>query len=637
MHDEKLLAAGSDPLRYVDARFEPVDPIFDADEPSFPRFRRRKPRTGTATAVALAATLACGGAERPATHERDSILVQLEQDAPPPPRTALTGEGPPIVPLAAMAADEDGALLRVPIEPGTDPHAAAAEAAARPGVRFAEPVYLYQQARVPNDPRFKDLWGMAKIQAPAVWGRSTGERSVVVAVVDDGVALEHPDLKPNVWRNEQETGGDRVDDDADGYVNDVTGWDFVDDDNDPSPATSGEERWHGSHVAGTIGAVGDNRLGVAGVNWKVSLMALRAIGRRGGRSDHLAKAIDFATEHGARVINASWGGGGTSLAIANAIARASRKGVLFVAAAGNDSAPAPSFPANLKLDNLISVGASTPDDLLASFSDRGAMVAAPGVGILSTTAPGRYDSYDGTSMAAPHVAGLAALLWAVHPKATLAQVRKAILSSAIPMRDVQKGRVDASRALALLEDQSGEPTAAVKLSRQELTFTVRPGRTPRAQVVAVHLEGGGTSTVNATSDAKWIVLPRAQAETPARISVRIDPAGLSTGAYQGQVTFTAEDRASARLTVTAQVGDAPAVTVQGEGCELRDGKLRARAGSGCALVAAAGDTPGVQWTLPGGGQASGPRMYGQFVRPGEYQVLVSSEEGVTDSVPVVIE
>jgi subtilisin family serine protease len=637
MHDEKLFSTGSDPLRYMDARFEPVDPIFDADEPVFLRFRRRRPRSPAVAAAAIAATLACSAAEGPAAHAADSILVQLERNAAPPAGAVRADEGPPILALAPVAADDESPLLRVPIEPGVDPAAAAEEAAASEGVAFAEPVYLYQQTRVPNDPRFRELWGMAQIEAPAAWARSTGERAVVVAVVDDGVAVEHPDLKPNLWRNQQEVEDNRQDDDLDGYLNDMNGWDFVDDDNDPSPAPSGEERWHGSHVAGTIGAAGDNRLGVAGVNWKVSLMALRAIGRRGGRSDHLAKAIDFATEHGARVINASWGGGGTSLVISNAIARASRKGVLFVAAAGNDSAPSPSFPANLKLDNVISVGASTPDDLLAPFSDRGAMVAAPGVGILSTTAPGRYERYDGTSMAAPHVAGLAALLWSVHPKATLAQVRKAIVASGIPLRGVQNGRVDAARALALLDEETGVAAAALKLSREELKFSVRPGRVPRAQTVSVHSEHGGTTTVALAADANWIGLRNAQVETPARVSVRVDPEKLAPGTHQGHVTLRGEGGSLAILTVTALVGEAPAVVVQGDGCEWLAGKLRARAGAGCALVAAEGEAVGIQWTLPGGVQASGARMYGQFVRRGEFELLLSSEEGAIDAVPVVIE
>jgi subtilisin family serine protease len=638
MQDEKLFAVGGDPLRFMDPRFEPVDPVFDADEPAFPRFRRRlKPRSSAAAAAAILTTLACGGSGTIALRESDSILVQLEADAGPPPRTALTGDGPPIVALASVMTDDGPPLLRVPIDPGTDPEVAAENAMASPGVAFAEPVYLYQSSRVPNDPRYKDLWGLAKIRAPDAWARSTGDRAVVVAVIDDGVAAEHPDLAPNLWRNEEEVGNNRQDDDLDGYVDDVNGWDFVDDDPDPSPALSGAERWHGTHVAGTIGASGDNRVGVAGVNWKVSLMPLRAIGTRGGRSDQLAKAIDFAADHGARVINASWGGNGTSAAIANAIARANRKGVLFVAAAGNDSSPSPSFPANLKIENLLSVGATTFEDRLASFSDRGAMVAAPGVGILSTTAPGRYEAYDGTSMAAPHVAGLAALLWSVHPKATLAQVKKAIVASAVPVRGVQNGRVDASRALALLDEETGTSGGALRLSREELKFTVRPGRVPRAQAVTVHAERGGAVAVSAASDSTWVVVPKTQVETPARVAVRIDPHGLSGGTHRARVTFTSEDGAVATLSVTAQVGEAPAVSVQGEGCSVADGKLRARAGAGCTLIAVDGEAAGIQWTLPGGVQVGGGRLYGQFMRRGEFQLTVSADEGVTDAVGVVIE
>ncbi|MGZ6124956.1 MAG: S8 family serine peptidase, partial [Myxococcales bacterium] len=364
MHDEKLFSAGSDPLRHLDSRFEPLDPVFDADEPAFPRFRRTRPRSSAAVAVAVAATLACGGSGPTPVQAENAILVQLEPGAAPPAAEPRSDQGPPIVPLAQVADADEPPLLRVPVEPGGDAAAAASEASAKAGVAFAEPVFVYQARRTPNDARYRDLWGMAKIGAPAAWDRSTGARSVVVAVVDDGVALDHPDLEANLWQNGEELGSNRRDDDGDGYVDDVNGWDFVDGDADPSPARSGEERWHGSHVAGTIGARGNNGAGVVGVNWNVSLMALRAIGPRGGRSDDLARAIDFAVGHGARVINASWGGGGGSKAISGAIARANRKGVLFVAAAGHDSEPSPSFPANLKLDNLISVGATGPDDVL---------------------------------------------------------------------------------------------------------------------------------------------------------------------------------------------------------------------------------------------------------------------------------
>ena len=636
MHDEKLFPSGSDPLRHLDPRFEPQDPIFDAEEPTFPRFRRVRPRCSAAAAAALAASLACGGSSPALDRSADAILVQLAPGAPPPPAPPRTDPGPPIVALAQLGAEGEPPLLRVPLEKGADPVAAAAEAATREGVAFAEPIYLYQQRRVPNDARYRDLWGLAKIGAPAAWDRSTGARSVTVAVVDDGVALDHPDLTPNLWQNPEEVDHNGRDDDDDGYVDDVHGWDFVDGDADPSPAASGDERWHGSHVAGTIGAQGNNGAGIAGVNWNVSLMALRGIGPAGGRSDDLARAIDFAVEHGARVINASWGGGGTSQAISAAISRASRKGVLFVAAAGNDSQPSPSFPANLKLDNLISVGATGTDDVLAPFSDRGALVAAPGVGILSTTAPGRYERYDGTSMAAPHVSGLAALLWSVHPEATLEQVRKAILASGVPVKGVQNGRIDAPRALAALDGEVGGSAATLELSRDSLAFSVRPGRVPRAQTVSLRASGGGMVAFTALSDAKWILPSKQQGQTPARLSIRVDPAGLGQGKHEGHVAFTAAG-GSVRLTVTAQVGSQPLVAVQGAGCAFSEGTLRVRAGAGCALVAADGSSPGVGWTLPGGAQVAGGQLYGQFLRKGEFQVLVSSDEGEVDSVPVIIE
>ena len=635
MHYERILPAGSgDPLRYTDARFEPTDPLFDAEEPAPVRPWRRK---RSAVAAALAATVACGGVDRPGIHATDSILVQLEAGAAPPAHAGDDSEGPPIVALQSVAPQEEAPLLRVPLQPGTDPVVAAEEASKRAGVAFAEPVYMYQTSKTPNDPRYKDLWGLAAIDAPGAWARMTGDRAVAVAIVDDGVALDHPDLKANIWVNKQELAGNGVDDDLDGFVDDVHGWDFVDNDPDPSPAATGAERWHGSHVSGTIGATGDNRVGVTGVNWKVSLMALRAIGPQGGRSDDLARAIDFAADHGARIINASWGGGGASQVLSKAIERAGKKGVLFVAAAGNDAAAKPDYPASLKLDNVLSVGAIQPDGKLAPFSDRGSLVAAPGVGILSTTAPGQYERYDGTSMASPHVAGVAALLWAAHPNASLDQVRKAILSSAVPIAGVEHGRVDAARAVAAL-DGTGGGTGALKLSREALSFTAKAGRIPRAQTVSVRAEGGGAHKWTAQEDQKWIVLKQAKGETPARVSVRVDPARLAAGKHEGRVTFKDESGAGIPLAVTLQIGNAPAIAVLGEGCALnQDGKLHAQAGAGCALSAIDGEAADVKWRLPGGAEVAGPRLYGQFVRRGEFQVLYSRDEGEVDALQVVIE
>lgn len=638
MQFERIVPVTSgDPLRYAQ---DSADPLFDADEPDLERPPPRPRKKGASVSVAaaiVAATLACGGPEQPALHAADAILVQLAAGAAPPGRSASAQSGPPIVALHAVSPHDEAPLLRIPLEPGEDPIAAAEEASRREGVEFAEPVYLYQTSRAPNDPRYKDLWGLAKIDAPGAWKRATGDRAVTVAVVDDGVAIDHPDLNANIWVNPQEVPDNGIDDDQDGYVDDVNGWDFVDNRPTPTPAASGAERWHGTHVAGTIGAVGDNKVGVVGVNWKVSLMALRAIGPQGGRSDDLAKAIDFATEHGARVINASWGGGAASQVLSRAIGRAGKKGVLFVAAAGNEAAGRPGFPANLKLENVLSVGATTPDDVLAPFSNRGALVAAPGVGILSTTAPGRYERYDGTSMASPHVAGLAALLWSAHPDASLAEVRDAIVSSAVPVEGVEHGRVDAARALAALEGRGGG-AAALKLSRDALSFAARSGRIPRAQAVSLRAEGGGAHKWTASANQKWILLKRTGGETPARVSVRVDPAGLGSGKHEGVVTFKDEAGTALPLAVRLQIGDGPAVAVDGNGCALgSDGKVHVHAGSGCALSAAQGEAAGVAWKLPGGTQVMGARFYGQFVRKGEFRLLLSADEGAVDEVPVVIE
>ena len=596
---------------------------------------------GWSSAIALTLA-ACGGA---ASEERaaDSVVVQLAADAEPPRLPAADSGGPPIVPLETLGPADAPPLLRLPVPRGGDPEGLARDAADRTGVEFAEPVYLYAQSRAPNDPRLKDLWGLAAINAPEAWSTAVGDRRVVVAVVDDGVALTHPDLAPNLWINPSEIAGNGRDDDGDGLVDDVNGYDFVLRRGDPSPGRTGEARWHGSHVAGTIGAAGDNGVGVAGVNWKVSLMALRALGPNGGRSDDLARAIDYAVDHGARVINASWGGNGQSQTIAKSIARARKRGVLFVVAAGNEAAARPSFPANLGDDAVLSVGAFGPGGALAPFSNRAALVAAPGVGILSTTAPGQYDRYDGTSMAAPHVAGLAALLWAARPQAKLEEIRNAIVSSAAPLAGTRRGRVDAGRAMAALLGTGGNGSSgAFILSRSALLFTATRGRVPRTQTISLRADGGSVRHWTARADARWIRLGTDQGETPAYLSVRADPSGLAPGDYMAHVRIEAPERPAdfAVLEVKLHVGEAAAVTAAGAGCAMREGRVHVERGSTCVLAtpgAGVGAAAAVQWKLPGGTTVQGGAMYGQFTRPGEYQVEVSGSEDGVDTITVVVE
>lgn len=633
MRDELSSIIGiADPLRCIDPRYEPCDPLFDSDEPQpgFPLPRRK--RKAVAAAI-VAGTIACGAPAGLRLRATDSILVQLAPDAPPPARKGTADSGPPIVSLP-LVSSADAPLLRVPLQPGEDPEAMAEEAARQPGVEFAEPVYLYQPARTPDDPRFKELWGLAKVDAPAAWDQTVGSEQVTVAVIDDGIALDHPDLAANLWTNPGEIAGNRVDDDFDGIEDDVHGASFIAGTTGGDPSPDGSD--HGTRVAGIIGAAGGNQVGITGVNWKVSLMGLRALSAEGGRSDDLARAIDYAVDHGARVINASWTGGGESRALAAAIGRAEERGVLFVAAAGNDAADTPGFPASLGADNVISVGATTPDDLLAGFSNRGALVAAPGVGILSTAAGGRYQRGDGTSMASPFVAGLSALLWSAAPAASLSQVRRAILDSATPIEGVERGRVDAARALEELRSQARAPRGALELSRPALSFSARSGRIPRAQTLSLQVAGGGARKWWAQASNEWIVLPATSGTTPARVAVRVDPGGLTGAAGQGSVVFVDDSGMSVTLAVSFSAGSG--ISVHGEGCSFgAGGAIHARANAGCELRAAEGEANAVQWRLPGGEQINGARLFGHFVRKGQYQVLVSRDEGAVDPLAVVIE
>jgi subtilisin family serine protease len=260
-----------------------------------------------------------------------------------------------------------------------------------PEVSYAEPNFIYRLAATPNDDEYASLWGLhntgalggsddADIDAPEAWDTETGSSDVIVGVVDSGIAMGHPDLNDNIWVNTDEDTGDTFDDDSNGFIDDTRGWDFVFDDNDPT-----DREGHGTHVAGTIGAEGDNDEGVVGVNWDVSLMPLRACNSVGAcTSADVADAFAYAGANGAEVVNASLSGSNPSLAQSSAIAAAPE--TLFVVAAGNegtDNARTPRYPCDYTSANLICVAASNDEDDLASFSNFGAAsvdIAAPGGG-----------------------------------------------------------------------------------------------------------------------------------------------------------------------------------------------------------------------------------------------------------------
>jgi subtilisin family serine protease len=300
----------------------------------------------------------------------------------------------------------------------------------------------------------------ADIDAFEAWQVTTGSRNVVVAIVDSGIDFSHPDLAAYIWTNPREVAGNGRDDDGNGYIDDVHGWDFVENDNTPQDGF-----WHGTHVAGIIGAVGNNGIGVSGVSQQVSILPLRFQNNSGsGYTGAAVSALNYVTRlklAGVPIVatNISWGGGtSTSLSLQTALQAQANAGITVVVAAGNnggDNDAVPRYPSSYAFDNIISVAGSDTADNLLGFSNYGATsidLAAPGAGILSTLPGGGYGAISGTSMAAPHVTGTVALMAAVRPNATAAQIRSAVLGSvdrvpALTGKVATGGRLNAFAAL----------------------------------------------------------------------------------------------------------------------------------------------------------------------------------------------
>ena len=315
------------------------------------------------------------------------------------------------------------------------PWAAAQLAAAGDVVRYVEPVYVVHALdTVPNDPYLNQLYGMEQIHAPLAWDQHTGDGTFVIAVIDTGVDYGHQDLADNVWTNPGEVPGNGVDDDGNGYIDDVHGWDFYNNDADPMDDNS-----HGTHCGGTVGAVGNNSIGVVGVNWNCRLAGVKFLGAGGsGSIEGAIGAVQYCVANEFKVSNNSWGAGGnTGQSLYDAIQNAGDQfGHVFCAAAGNSGSYGAIYPGAYDCTNIICIGATNSSEGMAGFSQyhpEEVDLAAPGVDVLSTVPANEYSAYSGTSMATPHVSGGVALVASLIPNASAEMIKEVILSTSRPI------------------------------------------------------------------------------------------------------------------------------------------------------------------------------------------------------------
>ncbi|WP_373999034.1 S8 family serine peptidase [Bdellovibrio bacteriovorus] len=318
-------------------------------------------------------------------------------------------------------------------------------------VDIAEPNYVYRAHRTPNDPMFPQQWGFYNygqtdadltpgirgmdIGALKAWDLTTGSKDIIVAVIDSGIDYYHPDLQGNLWTNQTEQNGKTgVDDDGNGVIDDIFGANFVD--GAKPTGDPADDYGHGTHVSGTIGALSFNGQGVAGTAWHVRILPVKFLNENGnGYLDSAIKAINYARKMGAKIYSNSWGGGGYSENLKQAIKMTHDEGGVFVASAGNDSTnndETPEYPASYAVPNIIAVGSMNNRGRLSDFSNYGRYsvdVAAPGENILSTDLYGGYTILSGTSMAVPHVSGIAVLLWSKNPELKNTTIRSRIMST----------------------------------------------------------------------------------------------------------------------------------------------------------------------------------------------------------------
>ena len=528
--------------------------------------------------------------------------------------------------------------------PGLDPMALQDWFKQSHNVAYVEPNYVYQATVLtPDDTRYSQLWGLnntgqsggaidADIDGPEAWELTTGSSEVVVGVIDTGVDYTHPDLYLNMWINQDEipstigsmlsdmdgddlftffdlnhlanashvsdlnsngfidagdllvdqNWADGTDTDGNGFKDDFVGWDFVNNDNNPF-----DDNAHGTHVSGTIGAMGNNSTGIVGVNWNARIMALKFLDAGGsGYTSGAVQAVQYATAMGAKLTSNSWGGGGASTALSDAIKASRNAGMLFIAAAGNDGKnndSQPSYPANYELDNVISVAATNHNDNRASFSNYGAEtvdLGAPGVSILSTTPGNGYSSFSGTSMATPHVAGVAALAWSATPNSTYQEVRDAIFAGVDPVSSMADVTVTGGRLNALATLQNLNPHKG--------TIELGKGTYGLSNTIEVTVYDADLDVNPSLSDTATIEISSTTETSPEIIT--LFETGASTSKFTGSISLAPGEPLTDGILQVAH-GDTVTVTYQdadnGAGsATLTDTATIDMAGPSISLVAA---------------------------------------------------
>ena len=438
-------------------------------------------------------------------------------------------------------------------------------------VQAVQADFIAHISATPNDASYSSLWGLhntgqsggtadVDIDAPEAWNITKGSRSVLVGVIDTGLNYTHPDLAANVWTNPNEIAGNGIDDDSNGYIDDIRGWDFVSNDNDPA-----DDHGHGTHCSGTIGAVGNNGTGVVGVNWLVSIVGLKFLNASGsGANSDATEAIAYATSIGVTLTSNSWGGGGYDVLMEAAIEDANDAGILFVAAAGNETNNNDSnanYPAGFPNDNVISVAAITRSGGLATFSNYGATtvdLGAPGQDILSTTLGTGYATLSGTSMATPHVSGACALLKAYRPTLTHAEIKSMILGNTVALASLSGkcatgGLLNLNASLDAANDLSITP-ADVFAAEGALGGAAV---SPVSRIYSVTNRGTSSANWTSTKSASWFTLsPNSGTLTAgqtATVTVTLDasvnsfPLGATTASFT--ITNTATNRDHVRNVV----------------------------------------------------------------------------------------